>query len=386
MVPAPLRPPSIEDPVVLARYPFLPQASEHTKELARTHGIGLDELIESRFMESARTRARARLLEALSSEDGIDPGSSRHLFTEEGRLHEIFSFYYARLVVCATGDERTVSRWAQAEATRAERLLVEDPANLPSIASTYLSNPIQSDVGPSPRAWDGRWRIPLADFIETSPSITGARWRLANAELERGMVILHEEPRYSSDAKLCRLLRERIRASIIEDAASRTASVTDHLRARLADALDMIESLNAQRSRTSLDLAEVDAEAWPPCMRTIIADLASGVNVNHAGRVFLASMASTIEVPQEVAIGFFEGAPDFSRDTTTYQIQHIYDRAYTPSGCGKLKVNACCPVAPGEDALCDRDWMDHPLKYIRATARRMKSANDEAAISRGDGD
>ena len=145
----PLRPPSIEDPVVLARYPFLPQASDHTKELARTHAIGLDELIESRFMESARTRARARLPEALSSEDGIDPGSSRHLFTEEGRLHEIFSFYYARLVVCATGDERTVSRWAQAEATRAERLLVEDPANLPSIASTYLSNPIQSDVGPS---------------------------------------------------------------------------------------------------------------------------------------------------------------------------------------------------------------------------------------------
>ena len=87
-----------------------------------------------------------------------------------------------------------------------------------------------------------------------------------------------------------------------------------------------------------------------------------------------------------MAIGFFEGAPDFSRDTTTYQIQHIYDRAYTPSGCGKLKVNACCPVAPGEDALCDQDWMDHPLKYIRAAARRMKSANDEAASSRGDGD
>ena len=292
----PLRPPSIEDPVVLARYP-LPSTGERSHEGTRSnprHRIGRIDRISVHGERPNPCEGAAP--GGLELEDGIDPGSSRHLFTEEGRLHEIFSFYYARLVVCATGDERTVSRWAQAEATRAERLLVEDPANLPSIASTYLSNPIQSDVGPSPRAWDGRWRIPLADFIETSPSITGARWRLANAELERGMVILHEEPRYSSDAKLCRLLRERIRASIIEDAASRTASVTDHLRARLADALDMIESLNAQRSRTSLDLAEVDAEAWPPCMRTIIADLASGVNVNHAGRVFLASMASTIEV------------------------------------------------------------------------------------------
>ena len=83
------------------------------------------------------------------------------------------------------------------------------------------------------------------------------------------MVILHEEPRYSSDAKLCRLLRERIRASIIEDAASRTASVTDHLRARLADALDMIESLNAQRSRTvSTSQRSMRKHGRPACGRS----------------------------------------------------------------------------------------------------------------------
>ena len=325
-------------------------------------------------------------LEALSSEDGIDPGSSRHLFTEEGRLHEIFSFYYARLVVCATGDERTVSRWAQAEATRAERLLVEDPANLPSIASTYLSNPIQSDVGPSPRAWDGRWRIPLADFIETSPSITGARWRLANAELERGMVILHEEPRYSSDAKLCRLLRERIRASIIEDAASRTASVTDHLRARLADALDMIESLNAQRSRTSLDLAEVDAES----MAALHAD-------DHRRPRFWSECQSCRSCLPRLHGEHDRGAAGsgdrFLRGCAGFQSRHhdLPDPAHLRSsvhsfGMREAQGERMLPRRPREDALCDQDWMDHPLKYIRAAARRMKSANDEATSSRGDGD
>ena len=35
---------------------------------------------------------------------------------------------------------------------------------------------------------------------------------------------------------------------------------------------------------------------------------------------------------------FFRGAPDFSEQTTAYQVAHIYDREYTPSD-GKLKVN-----------------------------------------------
>ena len=46
------------------------------------------------------------------------------------------------------------------------------------------------------------------------------------------------------------------------------------------------------------------------------------------------------------------------------------EHAYTPAGCGKLKVNHNCPVLPGDDRLCDQPWLDHPLKYIRATQRR----------------
>ncbi|MGB0611943.1 MAG: hypothetical protein ACPGMW_04905, partial [Poseidonia sp.] len=42
---------------------------------------------------------------------------------------------------------------------------------------------------------------------------------------------------------------------------------------------------------------------------------------------------------------------------------------YTPAGCGKLKVNHNCPVLPGDNRTCDQPWMDHPLKYIRATQR-----------------
>ena len=114
-------------------------------------------------------------------------------------------------------------------------------------------------------------------------------------------------------------------------------------------------------------------------MRKIIADLANGVNVNHFGRLFLASISATLALPEESCIGFFRGAPDFNESTTTYQVNHVYNGAYTPASCGKLKVNHNCPVLPGDDRLCDISWMDHPLKYIRAT-QRWKAKNQQAEI------
>ena len=36
-------------------------------------------------------------------------------------------------------------------------------------------------------------------------------------------------------------------------------------------------------------------------------------------------------------------------------------------------------MLPGDDRLCDISWMDHPLKYIRAT-QRWKAKNQKAEI------
>ena len=82
-------------------------------------------------------------------------------------------------------------------------------------------------------------------------------------------------------------------------------------------------------------------------------------------------------LPKEACVDFFRSAPDFSESTTSYQVDHVYQHEYTPSGCGKLKVNHNCPVLPGDDRLCDQPWLDHPLKYIRAT-QRWKAKNQQA--------
>ncbi|HJN55928.1 MAG TPA: hypothetical protein QF646_06040, partial [Candidatus Poseidoniales archaeon] len=65
-------------------------------------------------------------------------------------------------------------------------------------------------------------------------------------------------------------------------------------------------------------------------------------------------------------------------DTTLYQLKSIFDRGYTPHGCDKLKLNHSCPVKPGQNRLCDREWLTHPLKYLKAR-KRYRSRDEDAA-------
>jgi DNA primase large subunit len=153
--------------------------------------------------------------------------------------------------------------------------------------------------------------------------------------------------------------------------------VTMDLAVRLAEPVGMVRNLMATKASEAISLVGADENDWPPCMRKAVAELSNGVNLNHFGRLFLASMAATLALPKEACVGFFRGAPDFSESTTSYQVDHVYQHGYTPSGCGKLKVNHNCPVLPGDNRLCDQPWMDHPLKYIRAT-QRWKAKNQRA--------
>lgn len=389
-MPTPKVTPLIENEVTLARYPFLPQATEWIQGLAIEHDIDLDELLDGEWMEKARSRARIRLIDSIESKDGVAVVGG-DIFTEEGRIIEAFSFYYARLVVFASEDERLISRWAQAEATRAEQVLTKDTENLEIIAKTFISE-IARDVDLSQskqslsavnnrklrQNQDGSlWKIGMSDFIEICPKITGSRWRLANAQISRGQITLFSEQQYSSSAKLARLLRERIKHHIEQEALQKMQNIDMELALRLAEPVGMVRNLMASKASEAINLVGAEESDWPPCMRKIIADLANGVNVNHFGRLFLASISAKLALPEESCIGFFSGAPDFSESTTTYQVNHVYNGEYTPASCAKLKINHNCPVLPGDDRLCDISWMDHPLKYIRAT-QRWKAKNQQA--------
>ena len=272
-MPVPTSHPKISDEVTFARYPFLPQAAGWIRKMAIDNEIDLDELLDGVWMEKARQRARIRLVDSINSKEGVEVIGG-DIYTEEGRIIEAFSFYYARLVVCASEDERLIARWAQAEAARAEQLLIKDKASLDIIARTYISqiksqdqhglnNPLMVNDGGGIREMRQSssgplWKIGLSDFIEICPNITGPRWRLPNNDISNGWITLFEEAQYGSSAKLARLLRERIKRGVEAEALGKMQDVTTDLAIRLAEPVGMLRNLMS--SKTSEAIALVGAE------------------------------------------------------------------------------------------------------------------------------
>jgi len=365
-MPMPLTLPDIDDEVLLARYPFLPQGREHRLQVLQSNGISVEDLIEAPWLEDARTRGRVRLLESVEHKDGAGIATTVDLSTETGRMTEVLSFFHAMLVVCASFNERLLARWIEGEATRGDQLFGMDPDNFELLAHSYLSD---IRVEKNGAGGDSLYWVPMADFIELCPRISGNYWRLSNRPLVRGWVCMSPGAGEDSRQRTARLLKERIREDLNESCVERMNKMSEEFAALFSDPVERITGLLSERVQAEMPMTAAVREDWPPCFESAVSELNQGVNVNHVGRVFLAAFSRSIGMSQEQTCSFFANAPDYSADTTSYQVNQIYEREYTPHGCAALKTSARCPVQPGDDRLCDQEWLTHPLKYIRAKQR-----------------
>ena len=326
--------------------------------------VDLNSIIDEDWLDAVRVRARVRLLESVVSKD-IDVSTSVDIHTPYGQMVECLSFLYAMVTVCASNDERLLGRWAEGESSRADTLWgrIEQPESFQRLAETYLSDIRMGE--------DGNWEVPMIDFIEICPKISGSYWQLPNRPVHNGWVTLSPASGENSQERLARLLKERIRVQLMEECRSRMALMDDEFVGRMAEEVGRIVGLLQHQASTEVSFTSADEEDWPPCMREITTQLTQSVNINHVGRVFLASMSRVIGLSVDEAQAFFVNAPDYSADTTRYQLNHVYEHEYTPAGCPKLKINACCPVSRGDvkSDLCNKEWMDHPLKYLRVRQR-----------------
>ncbi|HJM24317.1 MAG TPA: hypothetical protein QF821_01560 [Candidatus Thalassarchaeaceae archaeon] len=367
----PIRVPEIDDKGLLARYPFLPQGRSFIRSMLEENGITVEDLIEAPWLEDVRVRGTLRLVDSVLQQEGVGASSSIDITTEVGRMTEALSFLHAMLVVCASFDERLLSRWIEGESSRADKLLGMDSDNFKLISSSFLSG-IVVEIGTegSEEYW-----IPMVDFIELSPKISGKYWRLVNRPLKKGWVCLDAGAGESGRERASRLIKERIRESLRESCEERMARMDDEFAAKFADPVERIAGLLSERVKEEMPMTAAIRDDWPPCFESAVSELNQGVNVNHVGRVFLAAFSRSIGLQQEQTCNFFSNAPDYNAETTVYQVNQIYEREYTPHGCSALKTNARCPIQIGEDQLCDQEWLTHPLKYIRAKQRRRYNSD-----------
>ena len=366
MPPMPLELPEIGDESILARYGFLPQSKEYIKKLLEENDITIEQLIDAPWLEDIRARGRIRLVESITHKGDIKSSEIIDLSTEIGKMTECLSFLYAMLIICASFDERLLGRWIEGESSRADYLLGVDNQNFMLIAKTYLSDIKENkDENGVSVYW-----IPISDFIELCPKISGNYWRLINRSVKDGWVCMNPGVGETSMQRTSRLLKERIRENLNEICIKRMEKMDDEFAALFSSSVERIVGLFSERVREEMPMSATTRNEWPPCFELAVSELNQGINVNHTGRVFLAAMSRSMGFSQEEVLAFFSNAPDYNAETSGYQINQIYEREYTPHGCSALKTGARCPVQKGDNSLCDQEWMTHPLKYLRAKQRR----------------
>lgn len=376
----PTHPPEIESPVLLARFPFLPQGEPWMQSLLHDNQVDFETLVNGDWMEEVRARGNLRMLESIKHDEGVNVATRQDIHTEYGQMIEGLGFYYAMFVVCASFDERLMKRWIEGEASRADSLLgsTVDGETFDLVARTYLSDLRQQQTESNAssihttRAPIELFEIPMVDFIELSPRITGTYWRLSNRPLRDGWVTMDPASGENSRERLARLLKERIREVLVERCKANMERLDEETAAKLAEPVGrIVAELQSQRSH-DVQVTAANEGDWPPCMIAAINDLDSGENVNHAGRRFLGNMSRALGLSREQCCSFFVNAPDYKAETTEYQVNQLYQTEYTPEKCDTLRLHARCPVASGlvDDQLCRRDWLTHPLKYVRAQQRR----------------
>ncbi|MDD1760047.1 MAG: DNA primase regulatory subunit PriL [Methanothrix sp.] len=322
-------------------YPFTEEASENV----RNAGYSLESLLQKTTFKSVRSRAAQRVRGAI---EGQIPDQRAN--TDAEHLSELLSYPLARVMVSCLDDQQLLRRYALAEAKLAFKRLQKDREDLISLTN---------DLGLHPQG-SGPWKLHFAEYIRCAHALHSPKWKLVNRDLQEGYLTVTEE-------ELKRLLEEAVREKVMKGLPLK---VEEQVCATLAEYLEPIKlELKAIKSRQRQDLGKVEAGAFPPCIRIMLSDVASGKNLAHSARFALVSFLLQINMTSDEVVGLFNTSPDFDEERTRYQVEHIAGASgtkYKPPSCATMLTYGNCP---GEDELCRR--IRHPLGYYERRIRTI---------------
>ena len=323
----------------ISDYPFTQEAAEQVRKA----GYTLENLLDKTSFKTVRSRAAERVLGAIG---GQIP--DKRASTDAEALAELLSYPMARVIVSCLNDQHLQRRYALAEAKLAFSRMKGDKEGLASLAS---------DLGIHPEG-KGTLKLHFAEYVRAAHRMHAPKWKLVNRDLCDGYLTVTEE-------ELMRLLEEVIRDRVLKGLP---LEVDENVCAKLTEYLEQLRSeLQKVLASQKADLGQVEQGAFPPCVRKMLVDVALGTNLAHSARFALVSFLLQINMSPEDVIALFNTSPDFDKERTRYQVEHIAGASgttYRPPSCATMATYGNCP---GEDELCRR--ISHPLSYYERKVR-----------------
>jgi DNA primase large subunit len=320
----------------ISDYPFTREAAEQVRSM----GTDLDALLDRPGFRSVRARAAERVLGAMGSEISLG---------YDNPDVELLSYPLARVMASCLGDDFLLKRYALAEAKLAFRRMLKEKDILP----------LARDLGYDLHGQKEPWKLHFCEYVKAAHRMRSPKWRLVNRDLQGGELAVTRE-------ELLRLMEETVRDRVLKGLP---LELEEEICARLVEHLRPLRSrLDSLKARQRVDLGRVTEGAFPPCMKSMLKQVASGANLAHSARFALVSFLLRVNMSPEEVVGIFNTSPDFDEERTRYQVEHIAGSSgtrYRPPSCATMITYGNCP---GEDDLCRR--IRHPLGYYE---RRLRS-------------
>ncbi|UCF08260.1 MAG: DNA primase large subunit PriL [Thermoplasmata archaeon] len=333
----------------LARYPFLSESAAYLRE----HGPSLEELLGDIAYERVRVLGKERTLEALEEGAILEHA----LTTDAERLTELLSYVVARILVSCVNDGYLTKRYALAEAKTTNVRLEGEGMDFVVGAAGQLGLDVTSE--------NGVCRLQFIQFLRNTSQMRAKEWKIVNRDVRDGFVILNQKD-------LARVIQQALQMRIEGELP---AEVNDEILKLLEGHISHIRKVVEEKKATfkARDFGKIRVTKLPPCIRTLLAKAQAGENLPHSGRFALTAFLRAIGMSADEIMGVFSASPDFDESKTRYQIDHITGEisgtVYSPPECSTMKSYGICF---GEDGLCRKEWMTHPLKYYRVKDKSAK--------------
>ena len=333
----------------LARYPFLPEASQYMKD----NGITLDDIVNSSAFAQAREAGRGRIMEAL-----VDGQIHEHSISSDvDVMVELISYIIARIIVSCVGeDSLLLERYSLAEAKLVQDRLETENLDFVIEPGTLLGLDIEKLNAKEVSVY-------FTDYLKNTSQMRSQEWKLLNQVMDEGRVELNQK-------RLARLLQNAVKTKIMSELP---LPVNDHLIETFAPAIELvkveIERRKAQFEKESY--GKVSFLRLPPCMKEILDMGKKGQNIPHVGRFAITAFLHTIGMNSDEIVAVFSASPDFKEQLARYQIDHITGKSsgieYLPPECSSMKTHGVCF---NPDSLCNKKWLNHPLTYYSAKGKK----------------
>ncbi|MCD6383849.1 MAG: DNA primase large subunit PriL [Thermoplasmata archaeon] len=351
----------------IARYPFVKAAREAIQEW----GVTPEEIASEVLYAGVRRRGVERLKCAIEGVE-IPPAPLRR---EEEIMAELLSYVYSRMIVSAIAEPYLLQWHAHAESDLTYRYLMADSTKEGERPSRWrvvveVAEELNLEISVNEESFVANLGRPqevwmhFTSFLRHSTRLSGKEWRLINREVKRGWVRLRWE-------EFLRLLREGARERY---SSTLTAILTPKIVDVMEDDIREVEALARERRERykPKPLKVVELECFPPCMKRILAMIQGGENPPHHARFALTTFLHSLGMGEEEIVRTFSSTPDFDESMARYQVRHILGitsgTEYSTPECSTMKSYNICY---DPDALCNKEWMKHPLTYYRVKCKNL---------------